>query len=105
MSMLISLTHYWQDDEIKTDVNVYVSADKHHDTHYFQHAFEEHAQKYADKIGENGFHYVYTDGAPSHFKNRFSIAFLINIDRQHNVKVMWSFNAPSHGKGPWLVSP
>ena len=101
MSMLISLTHYWDGDEIKTDVNVYLSADKHHDTHYFQHCFEEHARKYADRIAEGGFHYVYTDGSPSHFKNRFSITFLIVIDKRHKVKVMWSFNAPSHGKGPW----
>lgn len=99
-SLLISLTHYWQDDEIKTDVNVYVSADKSHDTLYFQHAFDAHAKRYADKLGASGFHYVTTDGAPSHFKNRHSIAFLKRVAAAQKNSIMWSFNAPSHGPFP-----
>ena len=60
MSMLISLTHYWEGDEIKTDVNIYLSKDNHHDTHYFQHAFDQHAKKYAKYLSEDGIHYVNT---------------------------------------------
>lgn len=117
MSLLISLTHYWEDDEIKTDVNIYLSKDKHHDTNYFQRAFEEHAQKYAKYLAKDELHYVFTgmltactlslsftltlttDGAPSHFKNRFSLTFLLKFSST----VVWGFNAPSHGKGPWYV--
>ena len=58
MSLLISLTHYWDGDEIKTDVNVYLSKDNHHDTHYFQSAFEEHAKKYEKYLSEDGVHYI-----------------------------------------------
>ena len=131
MSLLISLTHYWDGDEIKTDVNIYLSKDNHHDTHYFQSAFEEHAKSYKKYLSEDGVHYINsgmsltltltltliltltntlyrtqnpntdhnpnTDGAPSHFKNRFSLAFLLKFGST----VMWGFNAPSHGKGPW----
>ena len=58
MSLLISLTHYWEGDEIQTDVNIYLSKDKHHDTHYFQAAFKAHAHKYKGKISKQGIHYV-----------------------------------------------
>ena len=60
MSLLISLTHYWEGDETLTDVNIYLSKDNHHDTHYFQAAFDAHALKYAHKIAENGMHYINT---------------------------------------------
>ena len=60
MSLLVSLTHYWENDEIKTDVNIYLSKDKHHDTHYFQGAFKDHTHKYEVKTLKDGIHYVNT---------------------------------------------
>ena len=42
-------------------------------------------------------HYIFTDGAPSHFKNRWSLDFLLSL----SFPCCWNFNAPSHGKGPW----
>ena len=101
ISLLISLTHYWEGDEIITVVDVYLSGDKHHDTHYFQKAFLDHQKKYNDKLGPGGVHYVFTDGAPSHFKNKFTIAFLIHVYKTVGITVMWGFNAPAHGKGAW----
>ena len=89
------------DEEIVTVVDVYLSGDKHHDTHYFQKAFMDHLKKYKDKLGVDGVHYVFTDGAPSHFKNRFTISFLIHVYQNEGITVMWGFNAPSHGKGAW----
>jgi hypothetical protein len=101
ISLLISLTHYWENDEIVTTVDVYLSGDRHHDTHYFQNAFLHHAKKYKDKLGPDGVHYVFTDGAPSHFKNKFTISFLIKLYELLRVLVMWGFNAPGEGKGAW----
>ena len=101
ISLLISLTHYWEGDHVVTEVDVFLSGDKKHDTHYFQHAFRSHAKKYFSKLGPNGTHYIFTDGAPSHFKNRSSISFLIEVYIKLLVFVMWGFNAPGEGKGAW----
>ena len=61
----------------------------------------DYLKKYKYKLGADGVHYVFTDGAPSHFKNRFTISFLIVVYMKEVITVMWVFNAPSHGKGVW----
>ena len=37
---------------------------------------------------------------PSHFKNRFSVCFLLQLLLLGRT-VLWGFQAPSHGKGSW----
>ena len=51
-------------------------------------------------MSPTGVHYVSSDGAPSHFKNRFTICFLLQLLLLGRT-VIWGFQAPSHGKGPW----
>jgi hypothetical protein len=43
---------------------------------------------------------VWSDGAPSHFKNKFTIANLLNLERDYKIKIQWNFFATSHGKSP-----
>ena len=43
-----------------------------------------------------------SDGAASHFKQRFSIHFLKTFAKSSNLEaISWDFGAPGHGKGPW----
>ena len=46
--------------------------------------------------------YFNTDGAPSHFKNRFTMQSLFKFKtRSGATTVVWETCAPGHGKGPW----
>ena len=43
-----------------------------------------------------------TDGAPSHFKNRFTMHSLFKFKTKIGATtVVWETCAPGHGKGPW----
>ena len=46
--------------------------------------------------------YFNTDGAPSHFKNRFTMQSMFNFKTKTGATtVLWETCAPGHGKGPW----
>ena len=42
----------------------------------------------------------WSDGPSSQFKNRYHIASLAGLQRDHNVEITWNYFATSHGKGP-----
>ena len=42
---------------------------------------------------------IFSDGAPSHFKNRYMFRMVSDISAQMGLKTSWSFFASSHGKG------
>lgn len=41
---------------------------------------------------------LWSDGAPSHFKNRYSISNMIRLEQKYSTKIRWNFSATSHGK-------
>jgi hypothetical protein len=43
---------------------------------------------------------VWSDGAPAHFKNKFNIANIIQLEKDFNYKIQWNFFGTSHGKSP-----
>ena len=46
--------------------------------------------------------YFNTDGAPSHFKNRFTMQSLFKFKSTSGATtILWETCAPGHGKGPW----
>jgi hypothetical protein len=46
--------------------------------------------------------YINTDGAASHFKNKYTMHSLkIFLEKSGAASVMWETCAPGHGKGPW----
>ena len=46
--------------------------------------------------------YFNTDGAPSHFKNKFTMQSLFSFKTSFGATtVVWETCAPGHGKGPW----
>lgn len=40
----------------------------------------------------------WSDGAPSHFKSKFSISNMIRLEEKFSTKLRWNFSATSHGK-------
>lgn len=46
--------------------------------------------------------HIFSDGAASQFKNRYSLSFILSPEKLHNklTYMDWSFFATSHGKGP-----
>ena len=43
-----------------------------------------------------------SDGAPTHFKSRFTMGWLSELKTDFDFsQVWWDFSAPQHGKGPW----
>ena len=42
----------------------------------------------------------FSDGAPSHFKNNFSISNLLLLKKEHGIDMSWNFFGSGHGKGP-----
>ncbi|CAG9808831.1 unnamed protein product [Chironomus riparius] len=41
---------------------------------------------------------LWSDGAPSHFKSRFSVSNMIRLESKYSTKLRWNFSATSHGK-------
>ena len=44
--------------------------------------------------------YVFSDGAPSHFKNHSNMINLIHHKNDFDIEASWTFTASGHGKGP-----
>jgi hypothetical protein len=92
--------------KLVSEAHVFVSSDGSHDTYFVQHALEKLREVYKRKFDLLGKKvdrwYINTDGAPSHFKNRFTMFSLkILLTKSGAKTVMWSTCAPGHGKGPW----
>ena len=46
--------------------------------------------------------YINTDGAPSHFKNKYTMQSLFEFKTKSGAStILWETCAPGHGKGPW----
>jgi hypothetical protein len=46
--------------------------------------------------------HIFSDGAPSHFKNKGSLHFMTYLIEKFNLKrITWTFGAAGHGKGTW----
>ena len=87
--------------------------DGSHDTFFVQHAMDK-LQHYFKTERNMTFSrwYINTDGAPSHFKSKYTMNYMKKFLEQCNEdckegsekdteSVMWEFCAPGHGKGPW----
>ena len=92
---------------LRTEVHVYVSRDQKHDTHMTQHAVRDWLEKrMATRCPWLKRLFIHSDGAPSHFKNKWSIHFLLDLKRELELAFLaWEFGAPQHGKGPFAAWP
>ena len=105
--------HVLQLGEKCTDIAA--SNDKDHDTWFVQHAMKRQATWLKNK-GKELFpgladtegnvilteHLVRSDGAGSHFKNKFTFHFLGDYRESEELDaVAWDIGCPGHGKGPW----
>ena len=100
--MLICILRY-HDERSKPVVKsfVYLSDDPCHDAWFVQHVVSLILGELPSKLGHM-YKRVWksTDGAPSHFKSRFSMYFLLAFAARHkNIQIWWDFCAPAHGKG------
>ena len=82
--------------------HITVSDDKGHDTEFVQRALP-FVDKWAKEQDlEFSEHLIRSDGAGSHFKNRFTLRFITDYMKTMRLgRVSWCFGAPGHGKGPW----
>jgi len=114
VTLFIIITRRWAvhtgtgEQQLFTQAHVFVSPDRTHDSHFVQHCYKQLVAYFdAPTVAPlPGFEfvtikrfYIETDGAPGHFKSRFSLFSLLEIFKKR--KSMWSFCAPGHGKGPW----
>ena len=100
---------------VKSVAHLTVSNDKDHDTWMVQHAMARQAawlktagaEIFPDlKDGDGRMrlteHLVRSDGAGSHFKNKFTFHFLGSYREDEGLAaVVWDVGCPGHGKGPW----
>ena len=112
VTLYIVITHHQErsdpDDETSdikrvSEAQIFVSEDGKHDTYFVQHAMDE-LQKYFKKEKGMTFRrwYINTDGAASHFKNKYTMHSLrVFLEKSGAASVMWETCAPGHGKGPW----
>ena len=94
---------------IKSVAHITVSNDKDHDTWAVQHAMKKQFDWYGSDEAEALFpginaqirsHLVRSDGAGSHFKNKFTFHFLGSYKTSTGLKsVSWDIGCPGHGKG------
>ena len=92
------------DGNLYTESHVYFSPDLKHDTALQAHCLEKVLKHYiAEKNGGYKKIFIWSDGAPSQYKNRFNFWYLAHKGQevaQHGVKIQWNFFASCHGKGP-----
>jgi hypothetical protein len=115
LTLLVSLTHYWDpkdQDNILTDVHIYLSGDRKHDTSFVQLAMTHHGKLYSGKLNAARVkhnlckirrHLVNLDGAASHFKNKYTFKYMMLYSKKvfpGMEWVAWETCAPSHVKGP-----
>jgi hypothetical protein len=89
--------------------HVIVSDDRHHDSAFVQVAMPRvkkwlstHGSKYG--CGAITEEFVRSDGAGSHFKNKYTMYYLTKYKVQFGLgRSTWCIGCPSHGKGPWWV--
>jgi hypothetical protein len=126
VTLFMVITHWLgSDGELHSEAHVFLSSDKDHDTFFVQHVLSFFAKLFKDKRFRRW--YMDTDGAASHFKNRFTMRFWCEIKKlldelanevrgkeeasgesdsedgsgDAGVLCMWETCAPGHGKGPW----
>ena len=100
MTLFIIISHELDEDgELLSVANVVISSDLKHDSEAVQHYFASilGTDKKKFKV-----HWVDTDGAASHFKNRFTFQFICELKDLIGATILaWETCAPGHGKGPW----
>ena len=88
--------------KIVSEAHVYASSDKHHDTYFVQHVMQDLQRHYRERGLTFSHWYINTDGAASHFKQRYTFFSMFKFRKlAEAVSVMWETCAPGHGKGPW----
>jgi hypothetical protein len=88
--------------EVVNEAHVVISSDRAHDTYFVQHflrGLHLHFKRRNINVSRWFFN---TDGAASHFKNRYTFEFMGEFKSESGAtSVMWETCAPGHGKGPW----
>jgi hypothetical protein len=103
---LLNVIATYHDDagEVITKAIVFVSNDLDHDTQFTQKSMAEVMRTIRGWAPKRTFDRVWvrSDGAPSHFKNRFTLGWLREMQAMFELdQLWWDFSAPQHGKGPW----
>jgi hypothetical protein len=102
VTLYIVITHFKTDGVWTSEAHVFVSADRDHDTYFVQRAMAALAQSFKERGREPKTWYFNTDGAPSHFKNKYTMQSLFTFKSTTGaLTVLWETCAPGHGKGPW----
>ena len=100
VTLFIIISHELDEDgELLSVANVVISSDLKHGSEAVQHYFASilGTDKKKFKV-----HWVDTDGAASHFKNRFTFQFICELKDLIGATILaWETCAPGHGKGPW----
>jgi hypothetical protein len=85
-----------------TKAHCIVSDDMSHDTDFFQAAMSKIEGTMSEAAPHVREWFLRSDGAGSHFKNRYSISFMKKFALESGLRgVCWDFGCPGHGKGPW----
>ncbi|KAG5672521.1 hypothetical protein PVAND_002644 [Polypedilum vanderplanki] len=85
-------------DELKTISYGIVSNTRNHDkysTNSMKQAILEDLMESYTNIEEI---WWFSDGAPAHFKNYYSLSNMTKLAKEYRIKMQWSFSATSHGK-------
>ena len=102
VTLFITISHVRVEGKWRAEAHIFVSADKSHDTYFVQRAMESLAAHFARRNIKPAAWYFNTDGAPSHFKNKFTMQSLFKFKTTSGAStVVWETCAPGHGKGPW----
>ena len=90
-----------QDGDLRSQAHVVVSSDLQHDSEAVQHYFSS-IFKAVNEQGTKTVHWIDSDGAGGHFKNRFTFQFGCEHKVSADIRILaWETCAPGHGKGPW----
>ena len=102
VTLFIVISHFWKDREWTSEAHIFVSADGSHDTYFVQRTMGALKDHFKARGIEPKHWYFNTDGAPSHFKSRFTMQSLFTFKTTSGAStVLWETCAPGHGKGPW----
>ena len=89
----------------KTEAHPVLSSDPDHDSHFVQGILPILFDSISKRLpaGKQFTHlYINSDGAPSHFKQRFTLFSMFKFKEDAKLqRLVYEFCGPGHGKGPW----
>ena len=101
VTLMVVIINYLVGDEEVCEHHFFLSDVKDHSSTFVQRSLDMLVEELTGRGLRFRAHHFFTDGAAAHFKSKSAFMGAVAHASRHEVEVIWSFFASSHGKGEW----